>query len=116
MTSVAADDQRGAHQTLGEMNPTLRDKSKQWTLPTARKRLEFSVWPGVEGGEFKETKEQKLLVYLLSGNYYSMSCAFSKEGREGEEEGEAEAGMLEAVQRVQRGWALPISTTATNRI
>lgn len=61
MTSVAADDQPGAHQTLGETNPTLRDKSKQWTFHAARKRLGLSVWPGkatgkksVERDEFKQ--------------------------------------------------------------
>lgn len=62
------------------------------------------------------TKEQKLLVYLLSGNYCSRNCIFSKEGREDEEEGETEAGMLEAVQRIQRSQALPISTMDINSI
>jgi len=47
----------------------------------------------VEGGEFKElwyqAKDQKLLVYMLSGNYCPRNCIFSREGRKTEEEGAA---------------------------
>lgn len=62
------------------------------------------------------SEEQNLLVYLLSGNYCPRNCIFSKDGRKAEAEGEAEPGMLEAVQRLHRGRALPVSTMAINSI